>query len=157
VSCYVCGTEMVSEEHHLRHQAQGGTRGDTIMLCSNCHDMVHKQARVAKSTNAKTRRQNYIPAELHTRAMAVVNELLAGEASYKMEQEHYQDHAMQTLQIAISPRQMQRLHMLKQQNGFSNLADFTESIIAKLTGVRSWHKSMPALNRPPSQGEPNKP
>lgn len=150
--CFVCGSIMSLEEHHLRLQAQGGTTGRTVMLDSNCHDACHKVARALQSVHSKTRAKawSYIPVNLHVRASLVVEAILAGGLTYETERDLYQDHANLNLQIPISARQRQRLHMLKQRQGFTNLEDFLMAIVAKMTGVRAYNKEEAPNDSPPT-------
>jgi len=42
--CYVCHNEPdVPHEHHPELQAYGGTDKGTVVLCSNCHNSVHRE------------------------------------------------------------------------------------------------------------------
>jgi hypothetical protein len=42
--CYVCHcTPEVPHEHHPELQAYGGTDKGTVILCSNCHNSLHKE------------------------------------------------------------------------------------------------------------------
>lgn len=142
--CFVCGNIVSLESHHIRLQAHGGTTGKTVFLDSNCHDACHKIARALQSQNGKTRAKawSYLPVNLHARAQLVVEAILAGGLTYETERDLYQDHANLNLQIPISSRQRQRLHMLKQREGFTNLEAFMMAIIAKMTGVRSIPKDV---------------
>lgn len=138
--CYVCGGAVSIEEHHLRLQAEGGTTGQTIHLCSNHHDMCHRQARALQSRNAQTRNKNYIPVALYDRAMPIVEAIIQGRLVYNTEREAFQDYAIQNVNIPVSPRQLVRLHKLKQQQGFTNLEDFLRAFVAHLTGTKAKNK-----------------
>lgn len=150
-ACCICGGDMMTEEHHLRHQAQGGTSGQTVWMCSNCHAAAHSQARALKSKNPDIKSKQYFPLELRQRAHFVVQALLRGELEYNTERERFQDHAMQPQMFEVSPRQLQRLHMIKRQNGFTNMNDFWQSVVAKLTGVAAWPKGEPERDGPPTK------
>ena len=127
-------------------QAEGGTHGDTVMLCSNGHDMAHKQARVKQSRHGKTRTKNYFPPDLYARGMQIVDIMLRGATAYQIDGDKYEDYAILAVSVPISPRQRKRLQYLKSHNGFSNMEDFLKSIIAKLTGVKSIPKDdMPEM------------
>jgi hypothetical protein len=152
-ACYICNATTCLEEHHCNLQAQGGTTRQTIWLCANCHASAHKQARAAKSKNPDIKGKQYFPPELRIRAQPVVEAMLHGEMIYNTQRESYQDHAMQPQMFEVSPRQLQRLHLIKQQNGFSNMADFWQSVVSSLTGVRAWSKDAPSCERPPTPQE----
>jgi hypothetical protein len=150
-SCFVDGSIVSLEEHHLRLQAEGGTTGQTIHLCASCHSMCHKAAKALQSKHPKTRAKayQYIPVNLQQRAMIIIKAILEGGLTYEVEKDQYQDHAILNMQIALSPRQRARLHMLKDRHGFTNLEAFMAAMIAKMTGVKAWPKEAPANTQPP--------
>jgi hypothetical protein len=42
--CFVCHEQPdVEHEHHVTPQAAGGKHGQTVILCSNCHNAIHKE------------------------------------------------------------------------------------------------------------------
>lgn len=42
--CWVCGSTVALEEHHMIPRAYGGQDGPVICLCATCHSNVHKLA-----------------------------------------------------------------------------------------------------------------
>ena len=136
--CWVCNHESpILELHHIVSQRHGGTTGPTILLCNNCHTLCHAQARICTSSNPDTRKKNYIPLSIHRKAMVVVNQLVKGELAYNTKKDTMEDLAIQTLMIPVSPRQLQRLHILKKYYGYSNLQDFLLATIEKITNAKS--------------------
>ena len=54
VSCYCCPTgntrpKNASDAHHKIPQAAGGTDKDLVWLCPNCHDFLHRLAKMLAS------------------------------------------------------------------------------------------------------------
>jgi hypothetical protein len=136
--CWVCGHEsLLLEEHHVVAQRHMGTHGRTILLCNNCHSACDAQSVVMKSKNKNTRAKNYIPVEHYARAIQVVNMLVAGELRYNLQKTEYEDVAVQTLMIPVSPRQLQRLHTLKQYYRYDNLQDFLIALVSNITKVQA--------------------
>lgn len=44
--CFVCNsTAAVSNEHHIVPRSDGGTDGPTVILCPNCHTLLHNAAK----------------------------------------------------------------------------------------------------------------
>jgi hypothetical protein len=140
MACYICGTNVAIEEHHLVLQAEGGTKGKTIDLCSTHHTMCHQQARAYQSKNAKTRSKNYVPIALYHRAKPIIEAIIEGRLTYNTEKEKFQDYAIQNVNIPISPRQLVRLHTLKQRQGFDNLEKFLMAVMRQMTGVAAKSK-----------------
>lgn len=51
--CWVCFSKSNAlHYHHVKPQARGGTDGETVPLCSSCHNELHKIA-LSKATVAK--------------------------------------------------------------------------------------------------------
>lgn len=159
MACFVCRSPVSLEEHHLRMQAEGGTTGQTIDLCANCHSFCHKAAKCLQSKHATTRAKayNYVPVHLHVRAKHIIDAIISGRLTYETELDRFQDHANLNMAIPISPRQRARLHMLKDRSGFTNLETFMTAIITKMTGVRAWPKDAEPMDRPPTAFELGKP
>ena len=150
MACIICKSAYALEEHHEQMQAEGGTSGRTLFLCSNCHVACHQQARALKSKNPKINNKQYFPLELRQRAYPVVQGIISGSLVYETKKDRLHDHAISSLQIPISPRQLARLHIQKQLHGYTNMEDFMSAIVVQITGVRAWPKGSNESDSPPT-------
>lgn len=139
--CVGCDSEVLTEEHHLCPQATGGTNWRTVWLCPTCHNIVHAQARVMLSAKAETRNKNYyssaenkIHLEPVVKIAAISRRLLADNKDL------YENVAIQSVTIPVSPAQLARLHKLKAIRGFTSMDAFLKSLIEHITQLKSTPK-----------------
>lgn len=131
-------------------QATAGTAGKTVMVCSSCHDDIHKTARAMKSKNAKIRRKTYGPPEYSEKIKILAEYILRGESAYRDQIDNFRHHATAQLTINISPAQLEALHMIKARLGVSSLESVIRGIVERMTGLKSYPKGSPPASDPPS-------
>lgn len=136
----VCGSDVLVELHHLIPQSTGGTKWHEVPLCPTCHNKVHAQARVQMSKNQKTRSKSYLSAG-DAYLQPIVNIAVLAKKLYNENESHWQHVAIKAITVEVSPAQLNRLHHLKSEQGFTSMDAFMNALIVTLTGLKAKPKN----------------
>lgn len=124
-ACYICRAENGSIElHHIWMQAAGGEAGPTVPLCATCHSLAHKQALNFESKTAK--HTIMFSPDQWIRAKSIVGyiQLAIRQNRFNPNGEHPYN-----LQVKLTKQDVFFLHIMKRDNGYTNLQNFIQDII----------------------------
>lgn len=132
--CYICGKEEFVQSHHVIMQAAGGKEGPTVFLCPTDHDKIHTVA-VNLESKGKKKELPFTPDEW-SRAKRLVEYL---QLAIRKNRHDPNGNDPAKVIITITKRELDLLHLLKQDAKYSNLNLYATDVIRALIRSRFPH------------------
>lgn len=125
--CFICVEAQAYDEHHIIMQHSGGAAGPTVMLCPNCHDILHRSVKASQSNKSFDQFLALLQEDSSIRMKNLINVALVSSANY----DKVNPNPLLSVKLD-SPKYMQALHLYKMDKGFTSIDRVVNAILANL-------------------------
>ena len=124
MNCPLCNNDVESlDNHHVIPRSLGGENLQTIDICPNCHDLIHRTANAMISGNEW---QTEVPGSIRPYALAIVKATALSKAM-----KNKPSAAVVKLILSLHPSERDLWHEAKRQEGYTNLEKYVKDIISR--------------------------